>query len=151
MERPPFERMEMLEKDANKRSNILCRIFRSALFEIESILNLVTIRKTQTYDALPKLGVRKPNADRLIDKEDIRILIPRLWVTLELHLLFTSAFLVGFLYDPTRSELHEETHGGGTTWAAIRPKYDVVLCWVAPALEKVEKEVTSLDVDVPRV
>ena len=96
------------------------------------------------YNSLPVLRVRKPNADRLINKEHVCKLVPRLRVIFELNF---SAVLV----DPARAQLHEHAHGGGAPRAAVGPEYHVVLGWVASAFEKVEKEVASIDVDVPCV
>ena len=90
------------------------------------------------------LRVRKSHTDRLINKEDVRILVPRLRVIFELDLSIV-------LNNPARTQLHEQAQGGGTSRTAVDPEYHVVLGWVAPAFKKVEKEVASIDVDVPRV
>lgn len=39
----------------------------------------------------------------------------------------------------------------GSTPTTIDPEYDIVSSWVAPALVKVEKDVSGFDVDVARV
>ena len=90
------------------------------------------------------LRVRKSHTDRLINKEDVRILVPRLRVIFELDLSIV-------LNNPARTQLHEQAQGGGTPRTAVDPEYHVVLGWVAPAFKKVEKEVASINVDVARV
>ena len=93
------------------------------------------------------LRVRKANADGLVNKEHICKLVPGVWVIFELDLRIVSAVPD----DPARAQLHEQAHGRGAPRAAIGPKYHVVLGWIASAFEKVEKEVASIDVNVPRV
>ena len=87
------------------------------------------------YHLLPVLRVRKPNADRLINKEHICKLISRLRVIFVLDPHIVSVVLD----NPARAQLHEQAHDGGAPQAAVGPEYHVVFGRVVPAFEKSRK------------
>lgn len=51
----------------------------------------------------------------------------------------------------THTQFHEQAKGRTPSWASVGPEDDIVICWVTPTLEEVEKEVLLSDVDVPGV
>ena len=120
--------------------------------------------RKRTYHLLAVFRVRKADANRLVDEEYVRVLIPRVWVRLgavrarhparscvarpreqRQHVWMGHRGLNG----SSRTELHEKPHRRGRARAAVRPENNVVRVGVAPTLEEVEEEMPGLHVDVP--
>lgn len=49
-----------------------------------------------------------------------------------------------------RTKLHKQSKGGRASWTTVCPEDNVILVRIISALEEVEEEVASLNVDVPR-
>ena len=98
----------MFKTDANERSDILCGSgFRSVLYRYHNLLAETNTAK-RAYNSLPVLLAQKPNVDRLINKEHVCKLVPRVRVMFELDLHNISAVLD----DRARAQLHEQVDEG---------------------------------------
>ena len=49
------------------------------------------------------------------------------------------------------TQLHEQSQRRRTARTSVRPKNHVILVGIAPAFEKVEKEVSGFDINVPSI
>lgn len=105
------------------------------------------------------LRIREANADRLVDEEDVGMVVPRVWVWFGAVRTRNAAWawiylceyrIIAVSHSPP-TELHEETHSGRGTRTAVGPEDDVVRVGVPAALKEVEEEMTGLNIYVPGV
>lgn len=161
MERSAFELGEVFEEYRDERSDILSGLDRSALSKMNHVVNIGTrTRYYYTHHFLTIVGIGKANTNRLVDEEDIRMVIPGILERLcgvragDPARPFRRGSLVQW-HGPKASErltkLHEKAKSRRAARSTIRPEENIVRIRIASALEEVEEQMSGFNVNIAGV
>ena len=79
MERPALELREVFEEDSDEGSDVTCGFLCCALLTPHPLRSSSRhSRLVNTHHILPVLSVREPSVDRLVDEEDVGVVVPAL-------------------------------------------------------------------------